>query len=343
MKILDKLTAPIIQGGMGVGISMGSLAGAVAACGGMGVISTANIGFREADFWENPEEANRRVLKAEIAKARTLSGGRGLLAVNAMVATTGFADLVKTACKCGIDAVISGAGLPLSLPELTKGFDVMIAPIVSGGRAAKTVLAIWKKRHGRRADFIVVEGSKAGGHLGFTKEEAEGGAKPLKELVADVVCEAGDIPVFAAGSVFDGDDMKEVKAAGAAGVQIGTRFIATRECDASQKFKDVILAASKDDVMILKSPVGMPGRGLRTPLLKRVAAGERVRPERCVGCIHTCQPDKTPYCINKALIEGYYGNYEEGLFFCGGNVGRINEMTVVPALMEELSKDWSKA
>lgn len=317
MKTLDRLAVPIIQGGMGVGISMGGLAGAVAACGGMGVISTVNIGFREADFWKNPEKANRRALQAEIAKARQIAKGKGIIAVNAMVATTGFADLVKTACKSGIDAVISGAGLPLSLPELTKGFDVMIAPIVSGGRAAKTILSMWQKRHNRKADFIVVEGSRAGGHLGFTREEA-------------------------AGSVFDRTDMQEVKSQGASGVQIATRFIATEECDASRDFKDVIVRANAEDVMILQSPVGMPGRGLKTPLMKRVAAGERFAPKQCIRCIHSCDPAKTPYCINQALIKGYYGNYEEGLFFCGDNVGRINEMTTVKALMEELAAEWSQ-
>ncbi|WP_251616287.1 NAD(P)H-dependent flavin oxidoreductase [Senimuribacter intestinalis] len=342
MKTLDRLAVPIIQGGMGVGISMGGLAGAVAACGGMGVISTVNIGFREADFWKSPEKANRRALQAEIAKARQIAKGKGIIAVNAMVATTGFADLVKTACKSGIDAVISGAGLPLSLPELTKGFDVMIAPIVSGGRAAKTILSMWQKRHNRKADFIVVEGSRAGGHLGFTREEAAGSAKPLPQLICEVVREAGDIPIFAAGSIFDRTDMQEVKSQGASGVQIATRFIATEECDASRGFKDVIVRANAEDVMILQSPVGMPGRGLKTPLMKRVAAGERFAPKQCIRCIHSCDPAKTPYCINQALIKGYYGNYEEGLFFCGDNVGRINEMTTVKALMEELAAEWSQ-
>ena len=342
MKTLDKLSVPVIQGGMGVGISMGGLAGAVASCGGMGVISTVNIGFREVDFWEAPEKANRRALAAEIAKARALSSGRGLLAVNAMTATTGFADLVKTAAKCGIDAVISGAGLPLSLPELVKGLDVLIAPIVSSSRAAKTVLSMWEKRHGRKADFIVTEGSQAGGHLGFTKEEAEGTAKPLPVLVGEVCAEAKDIPVFAAGSVSCAADMAAVKEAGAFGVQIATPFIACRECDASQGFKDVILAASCEDVIILKSPVGMPGRGLRTPLTEKVSTGEKVPPKKCVRCIHGCDPAKTPYCINRALIEGYYGNYEEGLFFCGGNVGNVNEMTTVSALMKELAEEWSQ-
>ena len=193
-----------------------------------------------------------------------------------------------------------------------------------------------------KADFIVVEGSRAGGHLGFTREEAAGSAKPLPQLICEVVREAGDIPVFAAGSVFDRTDMQEVKSQGASGVQIATRFIATEECDASRGFKDVIVRANAEDVMILQSPVGMPGRGLKTPLMKRVAAGERFAPKQCIRCIHSCDPAKTPYCINQALIKGYYGNYEEGLFFCGDNVGRINEMTTVKALMEELAAEWSQ-
>lgn len=329
---------------MGVGISMGSLAGAVAREGGMGVISTANIGFREADFWSDPMEANKRALKAEIEKARELADGNGLIAINAMVATSNYADMVSWACVCGIDAVISGAGLPLELPELTKNFDVLIAPIVSSGKAAKMMNKVWGQRHGRRPDFFVVEGSQAGGHLGFSQDELENNtAKPLVELVADVVREAGDIPVFAAGSVFDGKDMAEVKGAGASGCQIGTAFIATKECDASQAYKDVILQAKAEDVMILKSPVGMPGRGLRTNLTDKVAKGENVKVQKCIRCIKTCNPIETPYCISRALIAGFYGNLEEGLFFCGGNVGRINEMTTVKALMEELSQEWSKA
>lgn len=349
MNRLDKLTVPVIQGGMGVGISLGGLAGAVAACGGMGVISTANIGFREPDFFDDTDAADQRALRKEIRKAKEIAGGKGLIAINAMVATTRYQDMVRTACEEGVDAVISGAGLPLELPSLTDGFDVMIAPIVSSGRAAKSLLSIWQKRHHRNADFVVVEGSQAGGHLGFSRDElAEGGAKTLPEIVAEVcgVCSqlGGDpVPVFAAGGVFDRSDMAKVKGAGARGVQIATRFIACRECDASQGFKDVILSAGEDDVMILQSPVGMPGRGLRTPLMKRVAEGERLLPEKCVRCIRTCDPAVTPYCINRALTAAFNGDYEEGLFFCGGSVGRVNEMTTAAALMEELSEDWSKA
>ena len=343
MKTLEKLDFPIIQGGMGIGISLGGLAGAVAREGGMGVISTANIGFREPDFWENPREADKRALEKEIKKARSIAGGKGLLAINAMVATTGFGELVRKAVSCGIDAVISGAGLPLELPELTKGSDVLIAPVVSSGRAAKMLKKIWEKRHGRRPDFFVVEGSQAGGHLGFEQEEVEqGNAKPLLTILKEVVKEAEDSPVFAAGSVFDSKDIRKCLDAGARGVQIATRFIATEECDASEGFKDVILSAKEEDVTILKSPVGMPGRGLKTPLIQKVKDGLRFGPERCIRCIHTCEPKTTLYCINNALIQAFYGNKEEGLFFCGGNVGRVNSMTTVKALMEELTSEWRK-
>ena len=334
----------MIQGGMGIGISLGGLAGAVAACGGMGVISTANIGFREPDFYDNTDEADCRALRKEIRRAREISGGRGLLAINAMVATTRYDRMIRTACEEGIDAVISGAGLPLRLPELTKGFRVLLAPIVSSGRAARSVLNLWKKRHDRNADFLVVEGSRAGGHLGFSRQEViEESAKPLPKLVEEVCREADGLPVFAAGSVYDRQDMQVVKQAGASGVQIATQFIACRECDASQGFKDVILEASKEDITILKSPVGMPGRGLRTPLIRKVEEGDRIPPERCIGCIHGCNPGETPYCINQALIRAWEGNYEEGLFFCGANVGKVTEMTTVELLMKKLEEDWRKA
>lgn len=337
MKTLDNLTVPVIQGGMGVGISLGGLAGAVAAEGGMGVISTANIGFREDDFWTNAEEADRRALVKEIKKAQEISGGKGLIAINAMVATTNFADMVKTACEAGIDAIISGAGLPLELPEFVKDFQVLIAPIVSSGRGAKTLCKLWDRRYQRRPDFLVVEGSHAGGHLGFSQEEVEADtAQPLEEILTDVITEAGDIPVFCGGSVFDKEDIKRCQALGATGVQIGTRFIATKECDASQKYKDIIIAAKEEDAMILKSPVGMPGRGLRTPLTVKVSEGTRFPAETCVGCIHTCNPATTPYCINQALIDAFNGKYETGLFFCGSNVGRVNEMTTVEEIIGEL-------
>ena len=334
---LSELSHPLIQGGMGIGISMGGLAGAVAAEGAMGVISTANIGFTEEDFWQNPDGAAERSLRREIRKAREISGGKGLLAINAMVVTNNYRRMVEAAAEEGIDAVISGAGLPLELPELLAGSDVLVAPIVSGAKAARTITNLWSRRYGRTPDFIVAEGSMAGGHLGFGEEELmDGSCKPLEEIVADIRRLLPELPIFAGGSVFDRDDIDKMIKAGADGVQIATRFIATEECDASDGYKQTIIDATEDDVMIVKSPVGMPGRGLRTPLTEKTAKGLRVPPQKCINCIRTCEPKTTPYCINKALIEAYKGNYEEGLFFCGGNVGRVNEMTTVRKLIEEL-------
>lgn len=340
MKTLDKLEIPLIQGGMGVGISMGNLAGHVAKEGGMGVISTASIGFREPDFWENPLEAGRRALAAEISKAKEISDGKGMVAINAMVATTHYEEMVKAACDAGIDAIICGAGLPLSLPELVGDRDVLIAPVVSSGKAARTIMRYWDKNFHRKPDFIVVEGSRAGGHLGFSYEEAMGDSgDSLEKIVADVVA-VSQLPVFAAGSVFSSEEAAKVKEAGAVGVQMATPFIATAECDASQGFKDVIISGSESEVTIIKSPVGMPGRALNTPLVQRTNEGERIPPKRCISCIKTCKPAETPFCINQALINGFYGNSEEGLFFCGGNVGKVNEMTTVSEICQWFKGIW---
>ena len=341
MKSLDKLEIPLIQGGMGVGISLGGLAGAVAAEGGMGVISTAFIGFREKDFYEDPLNASKRALKTEIRKAREIAKGKGLIGINAMVATTHYEEMVKTACEEGIDCVISGAGLPLSLPKIVEGYQVLLAPIVSSRKAAALMKKSWLRNYNRKPDFFVCEGSLAGGHLGFSKEDAEKFTREdsLKEL-KEVVLEAGDIPVFSAGGVFNSEDIKNSLKVGAAGVQVGSRFIACQECDGTDEYKQVILEAKAEDVMILSSPVGMPGRGLRTPLIERVKKIGRIPPKKCLSCVKTCNPKETPYCISKALIEAYYGNRQEGLFFCSSNVGRINEMTTVSQLVLELSEGW---
>ncbi len=345
-EILGKMTVPIIQGGMGIGLSMGSLAGAVAKEGGMGVVSTANIGFQEEDVWTNPQDAHERALRKEIQKAKEIAGGAGMVAINAMVVTTNYARAIKAACEEGIDAIISGAGVPLALPEYVKDFaNVLIAPIVSSGKAAKTICSVWKKRYDRLPDFIVIEGSEAGGHLGFSHEEAENKtAKPLIEILADVkdviVSFGVNIPIFVAGSVFNKEEIRKMIEAGAAGVQMATRFIATKECDATDELKEVIVNSKPEDVVITQSPVGMPGRALLTPLIEKVKSGERVPPKHCIRCISTCNPAETSYCINQALIDAFYGKYETGLFFCGANVGRVNEITDVPTLIEELVGEW---
>ncbi|MGP1569815.1 MAG: NAD(P)H-dependent flavin oxidoreductase [Eubacteriales bacterium] len=333
----SKWQVPIIQGGMGVGVSMGSLAGAVAREGGMGVISTALIGFREPDAQKSPLEAAKRALRKEIEKAKEYAQGKGKIAINAMVVTNDYKEMLKEAVSCGIDAIISGAGMPLELPKLVSNTNVMLAPIVSGKRATELIIKAWS-RYNRKPDFIVAEGKDAGGHLGFKGQEVLDGTAPsLEETVKGVVEAAGEIPVFAGGSVFDVSDIKKIISWGAVGAQIATRFIATEECDASYGFKKVILNAKEEDIAIIQSPVGLPGRAIKTPLIAGLD-GKMKKIRNCINCISTCNPAKTPYCISRALIEGFYGNIESGLFFAGANVGKVNEMTTVPKLMAELKQ-----
>lgn len=346
IKIRNKvLSVPILQGGMGVGVSLGGLAGAVAACGGLGCISTADIGFKEPDFRMKPFEANLRALAAEIKKAKEYAKEKGMVAINAMVATRQYADAVRHAVKCGVDAIISGAGLPLNLPEYVGDADVAIAPIVSSARATKVVLEYWKKHYGRSADFIVIEGHKAGGHLGYDEKELLAGECQSLETILTEVLDVKktyeeyygqDIPVFVAGGVFDHEDLNFFMEKGASGVQLATRFIATYECDASQEFKDIMIRAKEEDVRIIHSPVGMPGRALYTPLIRRLEKEGSIPIAQCAACIKSCKKMDSIYCITDALINAVNGNYEEGLFFCGSNVGRVDRMMHVSELIDEL-------
>lgn len=340
------LDVPIIQGGMGVGVSLGNLAGAVAANGAMGVVSSVNAGFREPDFDQNPVAANLRALDNEIRSALQKAAGKGMVGVNIMVAVNHYEETVKAAIQAGVNAIISGAGLPVDLPKYAGDADVALAPIVSSGKAAKTICSYWDKKYNRIPDFIVIEGPKAGGHLGFKKEDVLNNTARRTDEILPEVLEAiksyeekydRKIPVFVGGGVFDGKDMAVLMKQGAAGVQIGTRFIATEECDASQTYKEMMVQATKEDVVIVQSPVGMPGRALRTKLIQDLEKGIRLMPERCNDCLKACpHGSKTPYCISRALIAAVTGNKEEGLFFCGENVYRIKEMTTVKDLIQEI-------
>lgn len=340
-KILD---LPIIQGGMGIGVSLGNLAGTVAKNGAMGVISTANPGYAEADFWTNSLQANARVLAKEIKKAKEIAQGKGLIAINAMVATKDYESAVKTAAENGVDVIISGAGLPLALPEFVGDANVLLAPIISSPRAAALICRHWTKRYKRLPDFFVLEGAGAGGHLGFSLDELENNtAQSLQQLLTDVIFSItpyGDIPVFVGGSVFDADDIKKYLALGASGVQIATRFIATVECDASNEYKQRILQAKQEDIMIVKSPVGMPGRALRSPLMQLVQQQGRIAPSKCASCLVPCNTAACPYCITSALIDGVLGKWNTGLFFCGENAHRVNEIVPVKQLLDELTQAW---
>ena len=270
---IGELTAriPVIQGGMGVGISLSGLAGSVAACGGVGVISTAQIGYRDPKFEKDPIKTNLRVIGEEIQKARKIAKG-GILGVNIMVATKQYAEYVKAAVKAGIDLIISGAGLPMELPKLVAGSKTKIAPIVSTVKAARVICRFWDHHYQRMPDLVVIEGPKAGGHLGFSRKQLEEFTpvtydQEIRGILAEVKKYADkygkEIPVVVAGGIFTREDMLHAMELGADGVQMGTRFVTTWECDASEAYKQTYLHAKKEDIVIVDSPVGMPGRAIR--------------------------------------------------------------------------------
>ena len=347
LKIGDKVAElPIIQGGMGVGVSRSSLAGAVAAEGGVGVISTAQIGYDEAGFEKDQAGCNLKAIRKHIWKAREIAKGKGLVGVNIMVALKHYKEHVKEAVECGADVIISGAGLPMNLPELVPEFcRTKIAPIVSSKRAANLILKMWAHRYNRTADLIVVEGPEAGGHLGFSRDQlAHRDEMDFDQEIRDIIaCKkeyeekfGREIPVVVAGGIFDRTDIDHVMELGADGVQIASRFVATEECDASEAYKRAYIEAEESDIQIVQSPVGMPGRALRNEFIRHLEAGrEPIR--KCYNCLEKCDPRKVPYCITKALIEAVKGNLDKGLIFCGANVGRIHEMTTVHELMQELA------
>lgn len=340
---------PIVQGGMGVGISLSGLAAATANAGGVGVIAAAGIGLLEPDGMKDFAAANLRALRREIRRARELT--KGIIGVNIMVALTNFADMVKAAVEEGIDVIFAGAGLPVNLPELVKaGAKTKLAPIVSSARAAALVAKRWIDKYGRRPDAVVVEGPEAGGHLGFKREQLEDEAFSLRKLVPEVV-EAlaplagpeGPIPVIAGGGVWSGADIKDLLDLGAAGVQMATRFVATDECDAAQGFKEAYVNSGPGDLEIIASPVGMPGRAIRNRFLDEVAEG-RKKPFACpYHCIVTCDPEKAPYCISLALLNAQKGRLEHGFAFAGSNAGRVESIVPVQALVDSLVGEYEAA
>ena len=336
---------PIIQGGMGIGVSGPNLAAAVTNAGGIGVISAAQSGYAEKDFEDNPLEANVRALKAQIKRAKEVTKG-GVIGVNIMVAMNHYSEIVRAAVESGADIIISGAGLPMELPKLTKGFKTKIAPIVSSLKSARVILKVWDRHDKTTADMVVIEGPRAGGHLGFKADKLEDATMNFDEEVISIINEVKiyeekynkTIPVVVAGGIYTGGDIGKYISLGAAGVQMATRFVATEECDASIKFKEAYINAKEDEITIVKSPVGMPGRAIENDFVKRTKAG-RIPVTKCFRCIHTCNPSETPYCISRALIEGVKGNMKDALIFCGDNCGRIKEIVPVAQLMKELEEE----
>ncbi len=335
---------PLIQGGMGVGISLGNLAGAVAAEGGVGIISTAQIGFREPDFDRNPEAANRRAIEKEMKRARDISPD-GIIGCNIMVALRDYEDHVKASAAAGADLIISGAGLPAELPRLVQGSRTKIAPIVSTEKSAKVILKYWERKFRRTADLVVIEGPEAGGHLGFGREALEHYTEAvyIEEMkrIVDVVRGYErkfdkKIPVAAAGGIYDREDVERVMRTGVDGVQVASRFVTTKECDADIRYKEAYIHASKEDIVIVQSPVGMPGRAILNPFMKCVMLGEKVSHTACHRCLAKCNPAEIPYCITDALIAAAEGRIEEALLFCGAKAYKAERIETVKEVVESL-------
>jgi len=342
---------PIIQGGMGIGISLSGLACAVANEGGVGVIATAGIGHTEADWDTNPKAADTRALRKEIQKAK--AGTDGIIGVNIMVALSNFDDLVQCAVDEEADILFMGAGLPISLPK-TLPFDKLselatrFVPIVSSARAAELVFRAWQKRYSHVPDAVVVEGPLAGGHLGFRKEHIDNPDYTLEKILPEVIAVAKayeqrfgrSIPVIAAGGIYTGADIHRFMKLGAQAVQMGTRFVATHECDASPKFKQAYIDCSREDIIIIDSPVGLPGRAIGGKFFDRLAAGAKETFKCNWKCLKSCNFMKVPYCIASALTNAKNGNLDQGFAFAGANAYRVEQIISVKELIETLVAEY---
>ena len=345
---------PIVQGGMGVGISLSGLASAVADEGGIGVISTAGIGRVEPDFMQDLKAADIRGLQKEIRKAREMT--KGLLGVNIMMALSDYDDMLRVSIEEKIDVIFIGAGLPLRLPttitlDQFQNCGTKFAPIISSAKGANMILRTWDRYFNRIPDTFALEGPLAGGHLGFTMEELEDDSLTLESILDDVlkVVEPFEqkygrkIPVIAAGGIYTGADIYRIMARGASGVKMGTRFVATHECDAHLNFKEAYVECTEEDIILIESPVGLPGRAIRSNLLVDVEHGGK-RPFECPWrCLRTCDVVNAPYCIGKALNSAKMGDLEEGFAFAGANAYRVESIISVRELVSELSEEFAEA
>jgi nitronate monooxygenase len=347
-----RVKLPIIQGGMGVAISLSGLASAVANEGGIGVISAAGIGMNEPDYIKNFREANKRALRKEIQKARSLT--KGVLGVNIMMALTDHEDLIKVAMDEKIDLIIMGAGLPLRIPGMLAeaGYtdhSTKLAVKVSSAKAAKLIFQYWANKYNCIPDAVVVEGPLAGGHLGFKKEELTGITIPLEVLIKETVQEihtfeekfAKSVPVIAAGGIYTGADMFQIMQAGASGVKMGTRFVTTNECDASIGFKESYLSCKEEDITIINSPVGLPGRVIKNKFVEQIQRGE-TKPFKCVWhCLSSCNFKEAPYCIAQVLFNSAKGKMDEGFAFSGAKAYKSTKIQSVAKVVEEIITEYN--
>ncbi len=342
---------PIVQGGMGVGISLSGLTSAVANAGGIGVIATAGIGMFEPDHFTNFKEANKRALQKEIRKAKAKTDG--IIGVNIMVALSDFDDLVQCAVEEEVNVLFLGAGLPIRLPKslpLDKLGELAtkFVPIVSSGKAAKLIFRSWAKQFAHIPDAVVIEGPLAGGHLGFKREQIDNPDYSLEKILPEVIAAIKpyaeqfnkNIPVIAAGGIYTGADIHKFMQLGAQGVQMGTRFVATYECDASMEYKEVYLKCKKEDIVIIDSPVGLPGRAIRDKFLKRISSGVKETFKCPWKCLRTCDFKNVPYCIGLALTNAKKGDLENGFAFAGANAYLVDKIISVKELIETLVEEY---
>jgi len=336
---------PIIQGGMGVRVSGPNLAAAVANEGAIGIIAGVGLGkfedYTAAKFVSVNEDSFREAIRT----ARKNSNG--IIGVNIMVVLSNYESLIKVAVEENVDMIISGSGLPLSVPKHVGSKNIKLIPIVSSVRTFKIICKKWQKSYNRLPDAVVVEGVKAGGHLGFSYQELTDGTAPSLETLVSEVVEAAkeyntDIPVTAAGGIFSGEDINKFLKLGAKGVQMATRFVCTHECDVNIKFKEAYLKAKKDDVSIIRSPVGMPGRVLKNSFVQEINQGNTV-PFVCkYHCLKSCDPKTAPYCIAKVLVNAADGVLEESFAFAGVNVYKCSEIISVKELIQKLKEEYTQ-
>ncbi|MHC5157888.1 MAG: NAD(P)H-dependent flavin oxidoreductase [Planctomycetota bacterium] len=340
------MSPPIIQGGMGVRVSKANLAAAVANAGGAGVIASVGLGGYEKHPRGTDFKALELIaLRDEIRKARSMT--HGVIGVNAMVALTDYEPLVRVCAEEKVDMIISGAGLPLHLPGYTAGTDIKLIPVVSSMRSLKIIYKKWMKDFNRCPDAVIIEGTNAGGHLGYSLDQIEQSTPTLEETLADVLQFtqqlATPIPVIVAGGIFTGEDMAHYLELGASGVQMATRFVCTEECDVDIKFKQAYLDAGPEDITLIKSPVGLPGRVIRNAFVDKIATGETM-PFRCkYQCLRTCNPSTAPYCIAEVLAKASEGNMDEAFAFAGSNAWRCNEIISVKQLIQTIMQEYENA
>jgi nitronate monooxygenase len=343
LKIGDlEINPPIIQGGMGVRVSGSGLASAVANQGCAGIIASVGLGLFEDASASKFVALNNIALSDEIKKAKSLS--KGVIGVNVMVVLSNYEELVKVCVEEKVDMIISGSGLPLDLPKQTAGSNIKLVPIVSSARALNIIYRKWKQNYGKVPDAVIVEGPMAGGHLGFSFDDiVNDKTQTLEQLVKDVVDYVATleefIPVIAAGGIFDGSDIAKFLKLGASGVQMATRFVCTTECDVHEDFKQAYITAKKEDITIIHSPVGLPGRVILNEFTRRVTKGETI-PFRCPHhCLRSCNPRTAPYCIAKVLVEASKGRLHNSFVFAGSNAYRCTEIVSVKTLVDQLKEE----